>query len=84
MRRTKLSLLIILFTAPALAQVEDGTYLLVSSNRVSPATATTTIEVWATWTDPRVEWIFGAGDYDLRVFSRIPSTCSTGLVHRPA
>ena len=65
MRRTKLSLLIILFTAPALAQVEDGTYLLVSSNSVSPMTPITTIEIWATWTDPRVEWIFGIGDYDL-------------------
>ena len=76
MRRTKLSLLIILFTAPALAQVEDGTYLLVSSNRVSPATATTTIEVWATWTDPRVEYIFGAGDFDL--------TAGGGVFSNPA
>ncbi len=65
MRRTKLSLLIVLFTVPALAQVEDGRYLLISSNTVSPTTPMTTIGVWATWTDPRVEWFFGTGDYDL-------------------
>ncbi|MCH7793319.1 MAG: hypothetical protein IID31_13690 [Planctomycetes bacterium] len=76
MRRTKLSLLIILFTAPALAQVEDGTYLLISSNTVSPTTPTTTIGIWATWTDPRVEYIFGAGDFDL--------TAGGGVFSNPA
>ncbi|MCH7791942.1 MAG: hypothetical protein IID31_06650 [Planctomycetes bacterium] len=64
MRRTRLSLLMVLVAVPALAQT-DGTYLLVSSNTVSPTTPTTTIEIWATWTDPRVEYIFGAGDFDL-------------------
>ena len=65
MRRTYASLLLmVLAVVPALAQ-SDGTYLLVSSNTVTPTTPTTTIEVWATWADPRVEWVFGAGDYDL-------------------
>ncbi|MCH7792686.1 MAG: hypothetical protein IID31_10455 [Planctomycetes bacterium] len=64
MRRTQLSILMVLFAVPAVAQT-DGTYLLLSSNTVSPTTTITTIEIWATWTDPRVEWIFGAGDYDL-------------------
>ena len=64
MRRTMTCLLAVLFSVPALAQF-DGTYLLLSSNTVSPTTPTTTIEVWATWTDPNAEWVFAVGDYDL-------------------
>ena len=64
MRRTRLSLLMVLVAVPALAQT-DGTYLLTSTNTVSPRSPTTTIGIWATWTDPRVEYIFGAGDFDL-------------------
>ena len=64
MRRTQLSILMVLFAVPAVAQ-SDATYLLVSSNTVSPTTPITTIEVWATWVDPFAQWIFGAGDYDL-------------------
>ena len=66
MRRTKLSLLMVFFAVPALAQT-DGTYLLLSSDTVTPTTPTTTIEVWATWRDPGVQYIyiFGAADYDL-------------------
>ena len=64
MRRTMTCLLAVLFSVPALAQ-PDGTYLLVSTNTVSPTTPTTTIGIWATWTDPRVEWVFGSGDFDL-------------------
>ena len=75
MRRTKLSLLMVLVAVPALAQ-SDGTYLLVSTNAVTPTTPTTTIEVWATWTDPpRFEYIFGAGNYDL--------TASEGVFSNP-
>lgn len=62
MRRAKLSLLMVLVAVPAFAQT-DGTYLLVSTNAVSPTTPTTTIEFWATWTDPGVEWVFGAGEW---------------------
>ena len=54
----------VLFAVPAVAQT-DGTYLLVSSNTVSPTTPITTIEIWATWADPRTEWVFGSSNYDL-------------------
>ncbi|MCH7792085.1 MAG: hypothetical protein IID31_07390, partial [Planctomycetes bacterium] len=64
MRRTMTCLLAVIFSVPALAQT-GGTYLLTSTNTVSPGSSTTTIGIWATWTDPRVEWVFGAGDYDL-------------------
>ena len=64
MRRTMTCLLAVLFSVPALAQF-DGTYLLVSSNTVTPTTPITTIEIWAIWTIPSVEWVFGSGDYDL-------------------
>ena len=64
MRRAKVSSLAVVLAAPALAQT-GGTYLLTSTNTVSPGSSTTTIGIWATWTDPRVEWVFGAGDYDL-------------------
>ena len=43
----------------------NGTFLVQSSNTVSPATPTTTIEVWAAWAGPIPEFMFGAGDYDL-------------------
>ncbi len=65
MIRTQWFLLLVLCSAPALAQIGDGTYLLVSSNSVSPMTPITTIEVWAMWRDPKAEWFFGNGDYDL-------------------
>ena len=64
MRRTMTCLLAVLFSVPALAQ-PDGTYLLTSTNSVSAGAPTTTIGVWATWTDPNAEWIFSVGDYDL-------------------
>ena len=64
MRRTQLSILMVFFAVPAVAQT-DGTYLLVSTNAVTPTTPTTTIEVWATWIDPTAEWIFSRGNYDL-------------------
>ncbi len=64
MRRTQLSLLMVLFSVPALAQT-DGTYLLTSSNEVSPSFPTTTISIWATWVDPGTLFVFIGGDYDL-------------------
>ena len=64
MRQTKWSLLAVSFAIPILGQT-DATYLLLSSNEVSPSSPTTTVEVWATWVDPKVEWVFGSGDYDL-------------------
>ena len=64
MRQTQLTLLTVFLAAPALGQI-NGTYLLTSSNTVSPSSATTTIGVWATWTDLNAEWLFAIGDYDL-------------------
>ncbi len=66
MKRAKLSSLAILFAfaVPALAQT-DGRYLLLSSNTVSPSSPITTISIWATWVDPGILFVFGAGDYDL-------------------
>ena len=64
MRRTYTSLLMVLFTVPALAQT-DGTYLLVSSNTVSPTSPITTIGIWAAWNDPAQQFMFGGGNYDL-------------------
>ncbi|MCH8271022.1 MAG: hypothetical protein IH985_07415 [Planctomycetes bacterium] len=65
MRGIMTCLLAVLFSVPALAQT-DGSYLLTSTNTVSPSSPTTTIGIWATWTDPpRFKYIFGAGNYDL-------------------
>ncbi|MCH7792801.1 MAG: hypothetical protein IID31_11055 [Planctomycetes bacterium] len=64
MRRIQLSLLTVFLAAPTLGQI-TGTYLLSTSNAVSPGAPTTTIGVWATWTDPNAEWAFATGDYDL-------------------
>ncbi len=64
MRRIKFCSLAILFAAPALAQT-DGTYLLLSSNTVSPSSPTTTIEIWAAWDDPVALFYFSGGNYDL-------------------
>ena len=64
MRRTKLSSLVVLLAVPVLAQT-DATYLLLSSNTVSPSLPMTTVGIWATWTDPGILFVFAAGDYDL-------------------
>ena len=64
MTRTKLPCLAVFLAVPALAQT-DGTYLLMSSNTVSPSSPITTIEVWATWVDPAAQFIFLGGNYDL-------------------
>ena len=64
----------VLLSVPALAQT-NGTYLLTSSNTVSLATPTTTIEIWATWEDPAIQYYFGSGDYDL--------TAGEGLFSNP-
>ena len=64
MRRTRLSLLTVLFAVPALGQT-DGTYLLVSSNTVTPVTPLTTIEFWAAWVDPGALFAFWGGNNDL-------------------
>ena len=54
----------VLVAVPALGQI-NGTYLVTSSNTVSPSSPTTTIGVWATWTDPGAHYIFAVSDYDL-------------------
>ena len=64
MRRTRWSLLLVLIGGPALAQT-DGTYLLTSSNQVSPSSPSTTISIWAIWVDPRALFYFAGGNYDL-------------------
>ena len=69
MRTTTLSILAAcaataFFAGGTLAQT-NGTYLLKSTYTVSPATPTTTIEVWATWDDPAGTFAFGGTDYDL-------------------
>ena len=64
MRRTQWSLLMVMVAVPALAQT-DGRYLLTSTNTVSPGSPTTSIGIWATWTDPNAEWVFAGGNYDL-------------------
>ena len=65
MKATTLSMLTVVVVTPALAQT-NGTYLLTSTNTVSPSSPTTTIEVWSTWGNPT--WgvfTFALGDYDL-------------------
>ena len=69
MRTTTLSILAAsaataVFAGGAIAQT-DGTFLLVSTNTVSPTTPTTTIEIWATWVDPGADYVFIGADYDL-------------------
>ena len=64
MRRTQWSLLMVLFSVPALGQT-DATYLLLSSNTVRPSSPTTTIEIWAEWVDPGALYAFVGADYDL-------------------
>ncbi len=64
----------VLLSVPALAQT-NGTYLIRSSNTVSPSSPTTRIEFWATWTDPGGELQFVLGNYDL--------TASEGVFSNP-
>ncbi len=55
---------VFLAATPSSAQT-NGTFLLTSSNVVSPATPSTTIEIWATWDDPAARFVFGGADYDI-------------------
>jgi hypothetical protein len=58
--------LTILLTAAATSHAQtNGTYLLTSTNVVSPSSPSTTIEVWGTWADPGGELRFVSGSYDL-------------------
>ena len=50
--------------ATASAQTHS-TYVMTQSNFVIPPDPVTTIEVWATWTDPIGPFVFTAGNYDL-------------------
>ena len=74
MRKAIISTAAVLLTAPALAQT-NSTFLLTSTNTVSPTAPTTTIGIWATWTDPGGELLFGLGDYEL--------TASGGVFSNP-
>ena len=53
-----------LLAGGALAQT-NGTFLLTSSNTVSPNSPTTRIGIWAAWDDPTKQYMFGGGNYDL-------------------
>ena len=53
-----------LLAGGALAQT-NGTYLLTSSNTVSPGSPTTTIEIWAAWDAPANLTQFGGSNYDM-------------------
>ena len=64
MRKAIISTAAVLLTAPALAQT-NGTFLLTSTNTVSPTTPTTTIEIWAAWVDPGAQFVCAGADYDL-------------------
>ena len=75
MKAAKKILLSLAFTVPAFAQT-NATYLLISSNTVSPSSPMTTIGVWATWTDPATQFIIGRSDYDL--------TAGDGVFSNPA
>jgi hypothetical protein len=48
----------------ALAQT-NATFLLTSSNTVSPSAPSTTVEIWAVWDDPGGWYAFGGGNYDI-------------------
>ncbi len=73
----RLALTILLATTVTTHAQTNGTYLLTSSNTVSPTTPTITIEVWAAWTDPTgPPFLFDRGDFDL--------TASDGIFANPA
>ena len=60
----KYSVVTLLLSVPALAQT-NATYLLTSSNTVSPSSPTTTIGIWAAWSDPFREFALNGLGYDL-------------------
>jgi hypothetical protein len=61
----RLALTILLAASATTHAQTNGTFLLVSSNTVSPSTPTTTIEIWATWVDPSARFLFGGTNYDI-------------------
>jgi hypothetical protein len=61
--RLALTILLAATVASLASAQTDATYLLTSSNTVSPTTPTTTIEVWGKWNGP--SHVFALGDYDL-------------------
>ena len=64
MKNERVFTALLLLASPALAQT-SGTYLLTSSNTVSPSSPTTTIGIWAAWVDPGAQFVFAAANYDL-------------------
>ncbi|MCH7793218.1 MAG: hypothetical protein IID31_13180 [Planctomycetes bacterium] len=51
--------------ATSAAAQSNGTYLLTSSNTVSPSSPMTTIGIWAAWVDPGATFVYAESDYDL-------------------
>jgi hypothetical protein len=43
----------------------NSTFLLTSTNTVSPSSPTTMVSIWATWVDPGNRFYFRGGNYDL-------------------
>ena len=78
MSMIKYSAAAVLLSVPALAQT-NGTYLLTSSNTVSPSSPITTIAIWTAWADPGGELQFVLGDYDLTASEGIFSNPVNGL-----
>ena len=64
MKNAIVSLVVVSLAGPALAQT-NATFVLTSSNTVSPTISTTTIEIWAMWDDPGSQFFFGGAGFDL-------------------
>ncbi len=67
MRRRAIAISVVGLAAsvvPALAQT-NGRYELVLVGEVTPTSPTLTVEVWAAWDDPQMNYLFGGGNYDL-------------------
>ena len=70
MKRSTIALIAVAGLATAVsaqpARPLSATYMITSSNDVIRGVSeTTTISVWAMWDDPAMDWVIGAGDYDL-------------------
>lgn len=64
MKNPSVPLLVACLAVPALAQT-NGTFVLTSSNTVSPSSPITTVGIWATLLDPGAQFVFWGADYDL-------------------
>ncbi len=65
MHRDAIGAAALAMSATAVCAQTDATFLLISSNTVSLSSPTTTIGIWATWTDPGHAFGFSGANYDL-------------------